>query len=98
VAVKADSELWPVDGFHLHQGRQRHRLSFGIANAELADILRSRAILTLRLDVDLPGATEEVEVVHKGATHKRLERPVDTTEVYALLHHLVMIDISKNLR
>src|SRR5262249_13026736 len=67
-------------------------------DAELTDVLRCRAILAFGLDIHLPHASEEVEVIHEGTTHKRLERPIDATKIHTLLHHLVMIDISKYLR
>ena len=54
--------------------------------------------LTLRLDIDLPHAPEEVEVVHQDPTHKCLKRPVDVTQIHALFQHLVLVDIGKDLR
>ena len=64
----------------------------------MTDVLRRRAIRTVRLHVDLPDAPEEVEIVHEDAAHKRLQRPVDRAQIHALLQRLVVVYIGKDLR
>ena len=79
-------------------GIERHRLSVCVANEKLADVLRVGPIIAFRFDVDLPGAAEAVEVIHKKAAHECLQRLINRGEIDALLDDFVAIDLDENLR
>ena len=69
IQVVSQSEFRPSTGLNCRQGAQRHRLSGIIRHVELANILGTSSIVTFRLDVNLPLASEAIEVIDKESAH-----------------------------
>ena len=64
---------------------QRHHLALAVADLQLADVVGPQAIAGVGLDVDLPVAVVEREVVDVGRAEVGLQRVEDVVEVHALL-------------
>jgi hypothetical protein len=77
---------------------ERHHLIVTIAHIKLADVFRVGSVIAFRLDIDLPLASEAVEVVHKKSTHEGLKRLIDLCEIDTLLQHFVAIHLDEDLR
>ena len=56
------------------QRAQRHALAVGVADLQLADVLDAHAVARVGLDVDLPVAVLEGEVVDVGRAEVGLQR------------------------
>src|SRR5437899_8648914 len=56
---------------NLGDSTQRHKIALGGANPDSIDVARRSAVRGFGLDLDLPGAPEEVEVVGVEAAHRR---------------------------
>ncbi len=64
---------------------------------EQAEVFGAGAIIPFGLNINLPLPAKAIEVVDERAAHESLERPIDFTEVHALLEGLVTIYIDENL-
>src|SRR4029077_8116619 len=98
VTVEAIRKFGTRCRFHVDQRRKRYRVPVAITDTKEADVISPGAEFALGFNVDLPHAAEPVEVIDKEATHKRLQRLVDQTDVYTLVQYLVAVDIRINLR
>jgi hypothetical protein len=98
VEVVAHREFRAGDVADRRQRRQRHRFALVVAHVELPDVLDVGAVVAFGLDVDLPLASEAVEVVDEAAAEEALQRLVHITEVDPLLEHLVLVDVDEQLR
>src|SRR5881409_1348304 len=83
--------------FKSREGREGHHAASIVSDVELANILRPGAIVAFGLDIDLPLASEAVEIVDEQTAHERLERFVDVVNGDALLNDLVAVHIHKLL-
>src|SRR5262249_50792947 len=72
IKVEAHGEFRTRDGPYARQRGERHRVAVTVADVEQAQILGARAVIALRLDIDLPGPSKAVEVVDKISAHERL--------------------------
>ena len=77
---------------------QRHHLIGFAADIEKPHIPGLRTIFGLGLDVDLEQSAKAVEVIDIRAAEERAERRVHIGRRNAEFQHLVLIDVSKNLR
>ena len=69
-----------------------------VAHVELADILRICSIWPIRLDINLPCPSEEVEIIDKRTAHKDLGGLIHVGQFNALLQDFVLINIKIKLR
>src|SRR4029077_15232513 len=65
---------------------------------EQPNIVGLRAVVALRLHIDLPLPSKSIEIVDEESTHKRLDGPVHFVDRHALLESLVAIDEDELLR
>ena len=98
IFVVAQREFRTGDVFDGRDGIERHGVAVRIANEELPHILRIGAVIAFRLDVNLPGSAEPIEIVHEKSAHERLQRLIYLVEIDSLLDHFVAIDVDENLR
>lgn len=98
VQVVAHGELGPGDVPDRGQGRKGHRRALAVAHVELSDVLDVGPVLALGLDVDLPLASELVEVVDEAAAHEALQGLVDIVDLDPLLEDLVAVHVDEELR
>ena len=77
---------------------KRHSVTVCVAHEELADVFRVGAIIAFRFYVNLPCATEPIEVIHEKAAHECLEGLVNLAEIDPLFDHFVTIDVDEDLR
>src|ERR1700675_1631843 len=98
VLVEAKQKFRAEARFHSDQRRERNILSFVVANVELADVLRLRAIFAFRFNVHLPLAAAAIEIVDEIAAPEGLDGLVHVAKVHALLQNFVAVHIDKLLR
>src|SRR5215831_7817906 len=98
VEVIAHGEFGSVGGLDGGHSRQGHHVPLHISNVKLAHILGPCPVGAFGLGIDLPLASEAVEVVDKRATHKGLQGCVNVLQLHALGQHLVAVDVCKYLR
>ena len=68
------------------------------AHVDAIDVLDRVAERRLGLDIDLPGAAEQVEVVDVEAAERRLQRVEDVADLDAQHLRLVAVDVETDLR
>ena len=79
------------------QRGQGHAVALGVADLQLADVLDAHAVLRVGLDVDLPVAVLEGEVVDVERAQVGLEGVVDVVERHALGLGLLAVDVDEEL-
>ena len=82
---------------HLGHRTQRHHVAVGVADFELSDGLRVHAERRVSLDVDLPRASEAVEVVDVVAAQVGLQHVEDVGQRHAHRLGLLAIDVDVKL-
>ena len=83
---------------HLCQRADRHHLAKIVARLELPDAVRVDAELRLGLRVNLPGAPEEIKVIHIHRAEIRLQRLADVGHVHAHALGFDAINVHAELR
>ncbi len=98
VFVEAHGELRAVSRFEVVRAESGTISPAGVPHVELADVFGTCAVLAFRFHVDLPLASEPVEVVDEQPAHEGLDGAVDVVDRDALLDHLVAVDRHELLR
>src|SRR5262249_8670336 len=73
IVVVARDDLWPCDGAKGGDGLQGHHRARGIADVDVPQVRHVAPVLSLALQIDLPHATENVEIVYEVAAQRGLE-------------------------
>src|SRR5262249_3750546 len=81
-----------------YERRKRNHLPPAVLHIKLTHIFHVGAVITLRLDIDLPLPAKAVEIIDKQSAHERLNGPVDIVDAHALLDHFVTVNIHELLR
>ena len=97
IVVVADDGLRPQRQPRLGEGAQRHHLSLPVADMDAVDVVDLGPVGGLGLDVDLPGAAEQIEVVDVEAAENGLERVEHVADADAQGLHLVAVDVEIEL-
>ena len=87
----------PGSVFDMDQRGQRHAVALGVADLQPPDVLDAHAVLRVGLDVDLPVAVLEGEVVDVERSEIGLQGIVDVVERNALSLGLLAIDLDEYL-
>ena len=98
VAVVADQSLRRLDEPGLGQCPDRHHRAAAAAHIDTIDVLDRIAELRLGLDIDLPGAAEQVEIVDVKSAKRRLQRVEDVADLDPEHLRLVAVDVEADLR
>ena len=92
------TDLRPEHELGLGQRADRHHRAGGVAHIDAIDVVDRVAEAVLRLDVDLPGAAEQVEVVDVEAAEGGLQGVEHVAHLDAQHLRLVAVDVEKDLR
>src|SRR5205807_4260286 len=76
----------------------RHGSAVRVTNEELANVLRVSPVIAFRFNINLPGATKAVEVIHEKAAHECLQRLINLTEIDPLLENFIAVHAHEYLR
>src|SRR5437879_758639 len=98
IFVVPEREFRTGDVFDGRDRVERDGSAVRVANEELADVLRVGPVIAFRFDINLPGTTEAVEVIHEESAHECLERLINLAEIDSLFQHFVAIDVHEYLR
>ncbi len=98
VEVVADQRRGPEHQAHRGERADRHHLALGVPHVHLEDVVDLAAEVLVGLDVDLPGAAEQVEVVDVEAAERALQRGEHVVDVDAQRLRLVAVEIEVELR
>ena len=83
---------------HVDQRGQGHAVALGVADLQSADVLDAHAVLRVGLDVDLPVAVLEGEVVDVVRSQIGLQGIVDVVQRHGLGLGLLAVDFDEDLR
>ena len=82
----------------LGQCPDRHHRAAAAAHIDTIDVLDRIAELRLGLDIDLPSAAEQVEIVYVKSAKRRLQRVEDVADLDPEHLRLVAVDVEADLR
>ena len=98
VVVVAGDDLRPGHDLDAGDGADRHHLAGAVAHIDVPDVGNVAAVGRLALNVDLPGAAVEIEVVDVDAAERRLQRGEDVADVEAERLRLGAVDVEIDRR
>ena len=98
VAIVAHDRLRPLHELGFGERPDRHHAALGVADIDRVDVVDAVAKLRIGLDIDLPGAAENVEVVDVVTAERRLQRVENVADLDAEHLRFVAIDIEIDLR
>src|SRR5258708_102289 len=87
-----------LDLMHRGQRSQGRHAAFFIADLKQGKILDPFPEWTIRLDIDLPGAAKEIEIVDVQRSQKDLQRVFEALDFDAALHALAQVGLDVKLR
>src|SRR4029453_8528284 len=93
IIVVADDHLRPSHDLDAGQRPQGHHLACIVANVDPPDVRNIGAVERFALNVDLPGAAEQVEVVDEDAAECRLQGGKDVVDGDAERLCLAAVDV-----
>src|SRR6202030_847069 len=96
--VVADDRLGTENQPHLGKGTNRDHIAALVANIDTIDIVDPRPLGSFALDIHLPGASKQIEVVDVGAAKHGLQGIENISHVDTERLNLFPIDIEKELR
>ena len=82
----------------MRQRAHRHHRARGVSDIDIVDIVDRLSIRRLGLDIHLPGAAKNIEVVDVITAERRLQRIEDVADLDAKHLCLVAIDVEEDLR
>src|SRR6202011_3898682 len=95
--VIADDRLRTENEPRLGESPDRDHVTVLIADIDAVDVIHAGSLGSLALQVDLPGATEQIEVIDVGVTEHRLQSVEHIRQVDAECLDLFAVDIEIDL-
>ncbi|OPY87338.1 MAG: hypothetical protein A4E71_01079 [Smithella sp. PtaU1.Bin162] len=82
----------------MNKGRKGHGFFLVVQNGKLSDRFGIPAVITFRLNIDLPLPAEPVKIIYKGSSHKCLHGLIHLSYIHTMLQHLIAIHANQHLR
>ena len=96
--VVSHREFRPERALRLDERIHGHGLLVFVAEIKQPEVVEIRAVVALRLNIDLPLEAEAVEVIHEIPAEEGLHGLIGFGEIHALDHRLGFIHIEVDLR
>src|SRR4029077_5819389 len=92
IQIVTHQEFRPVSPLDSSDRTKGHHLIASIADKELAEVIEIGPVRPFGLNVNLPIASETIEVVDKSASHERLDGFIDIADGNPLLKRSFKVD------